>query len=193
MAKLSKAHMVCFVAASVASFSVFGQEQAKTAGDLAREHSRKIMLKVQADAAQEELRLLQAQSKAREILGAASSGTSVAPATGAIYEQGDVAPVVAGVFGGNGDIYATLLYAGGTRFDARAGREVPGGYTVITVQPNRVGVRSRTGRTVWLKFSNVAPAAEVAAGGAAAATSSPFAGGTVPPPPGIAPMTGTRP
>ncbi|WP_080953900.1 MULTISPECIES: type IV pilus biogenesis protein PilP [Xanthomonas] len=193
MAKLSKAHIVICLAVSAAAFGVSAQEQAQTAGDLAREHSRKIMLKVQADAAQEELRLLQAQSKAREILGASSSSAAAAPVTGAIYEQGDVAPVVAGVFGGNGDIYATLLYPGGTRFDARAGREVPGGYTVISVQPNRVGVRSRTGRTVWLKFSNVAPAAEVVGASAAAATNAPFASGTVPPPPGITPMTGTRP
>lgn len=121
MARLVKA-VLFVICASFLTPAAVAQEQVQTAADLAREHSRKIMLKVQADAAQEELRLLEAQSKAKD-LRTASAG-AVIPATqgGAVYEQGDVAPVVAGVFGGNGDIYATLLYAGGALRCARRQR-----------------------------------------------------------------------
>jgi hypothetical protein len=71
-------------------------------------------------------------------------------------------PFVSGVFGRTGHLYATLLYADGSRIDARAGALVPGGYRVITLSAERVELLAPDGRRVLAAFSAVAPAQPVA-------------------------------
>lgn len=47
-------------------------------------------------------------------------------------------PVVRGVFGANGNKYATFLYAGGSTEDAKVGGHIPGGYLVQSLSPSVV-------------------------------------------------------
>lgn len=68
----------------------------------------------------------------------------------------DPTPVVKGVFGANGALYATFLYANGSTVDAKEGAAIPGGYTVARLDAEHVALR-RGGRTIDVGFSSSAP------------------------------------
>jgi len=110
-----------------------------TVGELARVQAETTLLKAQ----------LERQDVVTKI--ASAGGTSAGtPITG-------VTPFVGGVFGRTGHLYATLLYADGSRVDARAGSTVPGGYRVATLTAERVELIGADGRRVLAAFSAASP------------------------------------
>ena len=66
------------------------------------------------------------------------------------------APVVKGVFGANGKLFATFLYADGATVDAHRGSVIPGGYTVMSLDAEHVTL-SKGGRRIEVGFSDTAP------------------------------------
>ena len=66
------------------------------------------------------------------------------------------APVVKGVFGANGKLFATFLYADGATVDAHRGSVIPGGYTVMSLDAEHVTL-GKAGRRIEVGFSDTAP------------------------------------
>lgn len=99
-------------------------------------------------------------NKARLANAKAAADLSVFGDGGTILSdmQGRTPPVVAGVYGANGDIYAEFIYANGSGIpEARLGAKLPGGYTVVALSVNEVTLLDRDGRRLQLSFSGSAP------------------------------------
>jgi hypothetical protein len=127
--------LMALLAASGASRAADG-----TVGELAR---------VQA-----ETTLLKAQLERQDVATKMTAGGGTSPGSTIL----GVTPFVGGVFGRTGHLYATLLYADGSRVDARAGSTVPGGYRVVTLTAERVELIGADGRRVLAAFSAAPPA-----------------------------------
>ncbi|MBV6855880.1 type IV pilus biogenesis protein PilP [Xanthomonas campestris pv. mirabilis] len=126
-----------------------GFAQAQTAGDLADIQAQTLIATARA-------KLKKAQEEA-EGASAAASGSA---------GRADTLPVVSGIYGHDGKLYARFLYASGIDYQARAGMTAPGGYMVRQVTDDRV-VLTKGGQAYTLGFSDVrpvAPAADAAAG-----------------------------
>ncbi|MGZ1522221.1 type IV pilus biogenesis protein PilP [Xanthomonas citri] len=135
-----------------------GVAQAQTAGELADIQAQTLIATARA-------KLKKVQEEAE---GTSAPTTSVAVHT-------DTLPVVSGIYGRDGKLYARFLYASGIDYQARAGTTAPGGYMVRQVSDDRV-VLAKGGQSYTLGFSDVrpvAPAADAAAG-QAGSTPAPF-------------------
>lgn len=132
---------------------------AQTVGDLADVQADTLLFKAQAARAEALVKLGDANRQgSRE--NAADSGS-------------DTLPVVRGVYGTAGKLYATFLYANGSSVDAGNGDVVPGGYVVRSLSATRVQL-ARRGRSYTLGFSDLRPltATEPSGGGSAPPASS---------------------
>ena len=75
---------------------------------------------------------------------------------GAIESNGDALPVVRGVYGTAGKLYATFLYSNGSTVDAGVGDTIPGSYVVRSLSATRV-ILGHRGKTIAVGFSDVRP------------------------------------
>jgi len=65
-------------------------------------------------------------------------------------------PVVRAVYGANGNMIVTLMYASGAKYDAVEGDTVPGNFKIQSISMNKV-LASKNGRSRSLVFSDSAP------------------------------------
>ena len=105
-------------------------------GELTRLNDDTVMLKARLAKAQAEASLRKARDEARP--------DSAQP------DQG--MPVVTGVFGRDGNVYAQFLYAGGTMVPGTVGETLPGGFLVSAVSVEQV-VLSKAGERIRVGFS----------------------------------------
>ncbi|MGX9960644.1 type IV pilus biogenesis protein PilP [Xanthomonas euvesicatoria] len=157
-----------------------------------------------------ELRDIQAQTliaKARAELKKATDEGQGKAAEGALAGSGHYAteptvkedttlPVVSGIYGRDGKLYARFLYASGIDYQAVAGNTAPGGYLVKQVSDDKV-VLAKHGRTYTLGFSGVRPSVPAEQPQQPASTYGAFmpnppAGSMVPPSPGSLSMPKTN-
>lgn len=129
--------------------------QQATVGELSQLNAANILKDAQLTGAQLDAKLRKAS--AGEGSTAASDTVISSPAhTDGTAAAKPLRPVVKGVFGANGTLYATLLYADGTTVDAKQGTSVPGGYVVAHVDADRVALR-RGKQLIDIGFSSTAP------------------------------------
>lgn len=163
------------VAALVASLGVAAAHaQSTTVGELSSINSTNILKTAQLAGAQLDAKLHKehadtgtSASSSVDGLAATSTSTGNRRAT-----PEDPTPVVKGVFGANGALYATFLYADGSSVDAKQGGSIPGGYTVARLDAEHVALR-RGGKTIDVGFSSSAPVVRTEA------TANPYSGSVV--------------
>jgi len=156
--------------------------QSTTVGELSTLNSSNILKTAQLAGAQLDAKLDKERTDSGTSSPVSSGEVSTAPQTGSRRTAADdPSPVVKGVFGANGALYATFLYADGSTVDAKQGGAIPGGYTVARLDAEHVALR-RAGKTIDVGFSSSAPVVR------SETPTNPYAGGVVSMPM-IPPMT----
>lgn len=145
-------------AALLASLGAAGvHAQSTTVGELSTINSTNILKTAQLAGAQLDAKLQKEHTDSGTSSSASLGGLSSLSQTGSHRTAADdPSPVVKGVFGANGDLYATFLYADGSTVDAKQGGSIPGGYTVARLDADHVALR-RGGKTVDVGFSSLSP------------------------------------
>lgn len=86
-----------------------------------------------------QLQGLELDEKIKKLKPATGDDTSAGTKEPSPVAEDDSLPVVQGVYGANGQLFATLAYADGRRaIDVRKGAHVPGGYTVSELASDSV-------------------------------------------------------
>lgn len=116
--------------------------QAQSVGDLANVQAETLLIKAKAARA--------------EALGKLADANKQSSGEAAADTATDSLPVVRGVYGTAGKLYATFLYANGSTVDAGKGDTIPGGYVVRSLSATRVEL-GRRGRSFTVGFSDVRP------------------------------------
>jgi len=125
----------------VMSLLASGSLAAQSVGELADVQAKTLLIRAQA---------AQAEAQAKLVDASKSSGGPIAG------DAGDSLPVVRGVYGTAGKLYATFLYANGSTVDAGRGDQIPGGFVVRSLSATRV-VLGRHGQSFTVGFSDVRP------------------------------------
>ncbi len=148
--------------------------QSTTVGELSTINSTNILKTAQLAGAQLDTKLQKEHADAGASSSTSPSGLTSASSsvTSRRATQDDPTPVVKGVFGANGALYATFLYADGSTVDAKQGGSIPGGYTVASLDAEHVALR-RGGKTIDVGFSSSAPMVRTEA------QPNPYAGGVM--------------
>ncbi len=171
--KVSTIHYAAAVGLLASLFAVSAQAQT-TVGDLSTINSANILKTAQLAGAQLDAKLQKAHDESGGTPAASTGGMALSSAASGEHRTAadDPNPVVKGVFGANGSVYATFLYADGSTVDAKQGGTIPGGYTVAHLDAEHVALR-RGGKTIEVGFSSSAPVVRTAA------PTTPYPGGVV--------------
>ncbi len=171
--KVSMKHYAAAVGFLVSLLAVSAQAQT-TVGDLSMINSANILKTAQLTGSQLDAKLQKVRDESGIATTVSPSGLSLhSTASGERRATADdPMPVVKGVFGANGSVYATFLYADGSAVDAKQGATIPGGYTVARLDAEHVALR-RGGKTFEVGFSSSVPVARTAA------STTPYSGGVV--------------
>lgn len=129
-------------------------QETTTVGELSALNSANIIKAAQVAGAELDAKL--SKSGAVESVSSPTKVDSKSSSPERVIED-DPAPVLKGVFGANGVLVATFLYAGGGTAMGREGQSIPGGYTVSHLGAEQVTLRDKKGRTFDVPFSDRAP------------------------------------
>jgi type IV pilus biogenesis protein PilP len=123
-----------------------GLATAQTVGDLSRIQGETLLLRVRIDR-----ETAQAELDARlRVSGGVSASDSFSTSAS------DTIPTVKSVYGANGLLLATVMYSNGTELEVKVGDVVVGGYTVKTIEIDRVEF-AKGKETIRLVFSAKPP------------------------------------
>ncbi|HBP0221218.1 TPA: type IV pilus biogenesis protein PilP [Pseudomonas aeruginosa] len=125
-----------------------------TVGDLTQLQGQVLLRKAQVDLAKQEDEL-------RKLNGSAAGGVPMGLSSNGSVDAGT--PSVRSVAGVNGKLYATFVYPSGITADAAAGETIPGGFKVVHVSVDKVGLQ-KGGRRFQVGFASHAPSTGVAPG-----------------------------
>ncbi|TAL63630.1 MAG: type IV pilus biogenesis protein PilP [Burkholderiaceae bacterium] len=175
-----------------AGYGAAAQAQQATVGDLTRINSENVIKQAQVTGANLDAQLRKAgasadsssTASASQLPGGVQQVSLVAPqAVAPKASASDTTPVVKTVFGANGVVYATFLYADGSTVSAKEGSTIPGGYRVAHVDVEHVSL-AKGAKTFDVGFSASPPESPKAAAPAYQGPMGAFgsAGFPVPPP-----------